>query len=476
MSYVNIDNGIVFVFILITLVIGIVAGRNTKTLQDYAIANRVYGTTTLVLTYLATDIGGGSVLSDAASVFTRGIIVNISITSLIITFIIRAIFIAPKIAYFKNCLTMGEVMGSLYGTFARVLTGMLGCLNATILAGIQLIALGIICESLLGIRATYGIVIGSLLITFYATWGGIKAITLTDVFQFIVLIVFIPLIASIALKEVGGINELFTKLPSEKLMILGHERFYRYVTYFFIWLFQLGMMDPAIVQRMLMASSKYTLRNKYLIIACFDPIFRFIVMLIGLAGYVLYPSIAAKWIVPHIVQTLLPVGLKGLAITGLLAVVMSSADSYIHVAGLTFIHDIVSPFCQRRSHLFNALSWVRYATVCVGFIATMIGISVVDISYLGFKALELIGPMLMFPFVAGVVGLRPEKKPFFIALVCTLIAFIISTLLLPDLYSPLAILISTVTNGMTFFCTHFYINKGFKTIDRMAEKYLSEYR
>ena len=475
MCYLNLDYAIVFIFLLITLVIGIIAGRNTKTLQDYALANRIYSTTTLVITYLATDIGGGSVFSDAASVFARGIIVNVSISSLIIAFIIRAIFIAPKIVYFKNCLTMGEVMGNLYGTSARILTGILGCFNATILAGIQLIALGIICEALLGIRATYGIIIGSVFITFYATWGGIKAITLTDVFQFFVLIVFIPLIAIAALKEVGGMQELFIKSPAEKFIIRGHERFYRYLTYFFIWIFQLGMMDIAVVQRMLMASSKHTLRNKYLIIACFDPIFRCIVMLIGLAGYVLYPSIEAKWIVPHMVQTLLPVGLKGLVIAGLLAVVMSSADSYVHAAGLTFTHDIVRPFFKKKFDAFNALSWVRYATVCVGFFATMIGIAAVDISYWGFKALELIGPMLMFPFVSGVIGLKPEKKAFFIALVCTFIAFIIATLLLPDIYSPLAILISTIINGITFFGTHLWIYKGFKMVERRIEKHLNEY-
>ncbi|WP_419241923.1 hypothetical protein [Cardinium endosymbiont of Nabis limbatus] len=99
--------------------------------------------------------------------------------------------------------------------------------------------------------------------------------------------VAVPLIAYHVVYHVGGIEALFLKVPSEKFLILGHERFYRYMIYFIIWILQIGMVDPAIVQRMLMAKNKRQLRNKYMIITLFDPVFRFLVMLIGLGGLVL---------------------------------------------------------------------------------------------------------------------------------------------------------------------------------------------
>lgn len=391
MFCLNLDNSIVCMFLLLTLVVGIFAGRGTKMIEGYALANKMYGTVTLVMAYLATDIGAGSILSDAASVFNRGIIVNLSITSLAIAFVIRAIFIAPKMIYFKNCLTMGEVMGNLYGKGARVTTGLLGFFNATILASIQLMALGMIGASLLGIKPIWGTLIGGSIMIVYASIGGMKAVTVTDVIQFFMLIVAVPMIAYVAVYHIGGIKALFSKVPSEKFVVLGHQRFNRYLLYFVIWLLQMGMIDPAVVQRMLMAKDKFQLRNQYLIIAVFDPVFRFIVMLIGLAGVVLYPSIEGNNVVLHIIQELLPVGLKGLAIAGLLAVVMSSADAYLHVASLTLVHDVIAPYC--KSNAFNELYWVRYTTVFVGLFTLMMGIKIVPISYLGFKALEVIAPI-----------------------------------------------------------------------------------
>ncbi|MDD9139586.1 MAG: hypothetical protein NQ127_01500 [Candidatus Cardinium sp.] len=50
-------------------------------MEQYTIAHKIYGVIPLVATYLATDIGAGSILSDAASVFNKGIIVTISIAS-----------------------------------------------------------------------------------------------------------------------------------------------------------------------------------------------------------------------------------------------------------------------------------------------------------------------------------------------------------------------------------------------------------
>ncbi|ROT46913.1 hypothetical protein [Candidatus Cardinium hertigii] len=84
MSPLAIDNSIVYVFLLVTLMLGLFAGRGKQTIHSYAIAHKQHSTVTLVLTYLATDIGAGSLFSDAASVFKQGVIVNLSITSLAI--------------------------------------------------------------------------------------------------------------------------------------------------------------------------------------------------------------------------------------------------------------------------------------------------------------------------------------------------------------------------------------------------------
>ena len=232
MNYLSVDHLFVYAFLLITLYIGLRAGRGIKDIREYAIANKTYGTGALVLTYLATAIGGGILIDDTGCMFTYGLIAVLADSLLSLTFIVRAFFIAPKMVYFDGCLTMGDVMENLYGVPSKVISGTLGALNAVIIASMQLIVLGAIGEYLLEIRPVWSIIIGGLLLATYSAYGGIKAVTSTDIFQFIALIIIIPFITGTAVEHAGGIKEVFNQLPTEKLAILDHEKYLFYLTVF----------------------------------------------------------------------------------------------------------------------------------------------------------------------------------------------------------------------------------------------------
>ncbi len=58
MHYLSIDHLIVGSFLLLTLLIGLRAGRGIKDIREYAIANKQFGTGALTLTLVATYIGG----------------------------------------------------------------------------------------------------------------------------------------------------------------------------------------------------------------------------------------------------------------------------------------------------------------------------------------------------------------------------------------------------------------------------------
>jgi solute:Na+ symporter, SSS family len=103
------------------------------------------------------------------------------------------------------------------------------------------------------------------------------------------------------------------------------------------------MIDPAEMQRMLMGRKPKELRDAYLIVAVFDPALQLTLLLIGLSGVILYLHIESLKLLPHIVHHLIPIGLKGLVIAGLMGVVMSTIDSYFHVMGFTVVHDVAKP-------------------------------------------------------------------------------------------------------------------------------------
>ncbi|MEL6412616.1 MAG: hypothetical protein AAFQ08_00650, partial [Bacteroidota bacterium] len=51
--------------------IGLWTGKNIKDIKEYAVTNKKYGTAVLLLTFLATNIGGGT-LNSVSGVFAVG--------------------------------------------------------------------------------------------------------------------------------------------------------------------------------------------------------------------------------------------------------------------------------------------------------------------------------------------------------------------------------------------------------------------
>jgi Na+/proline symporter len=473
---------IVYTFLLLTLIIGLRAGRGVKDVREYALANKMYGTGVLVLTFLATNIGGGSVMSGSREAFTNGVIMTFSSLGVAISLLLKAFFIAPKIVYFEDCITIGDVMGRLYGKASKVITGVLGVLYSICMTSMQLLALTIISEALLGLKAEYGIIIGGLVLATYSAIGGIKSVAITDVFQFLILVAVFPMIASLCLNRVGGIQELLYKVPAEKFNVLSHEHFSYYLTLFLVWsIFPVGTTSPPLFQRLLMGQNAKQLRDQYLVVAAFDPTFRVIIMIIGLSAVVLYPAIEAKDVIPHIVNELFPEGLKGLAIAGLLAVVISTADSYLHAAGLLLAHDVIKPICDKTGIPINELSLARYGTLLIGIISIVIGLQAANLLNLSFTALSFTGPLLMFPLVAGIMGLKTDQRSFYVAALVTLIVFTIAMLLLPSPHRHLAVLMSILANGISFFAMHLIKNQGIAVVQRSvklgpARKPLEEFK
>ena len=116
-----------------------------------------------------------------------------------------------------------------------------------------------------GFKASWGIILGGILFSAYTAHGGMRSVTITDVFQFIVFIVGIPLMAYIAVEAAGGVQHIWATLPKSNLQVFGHKKFADYLPLFIIWSFlPVGVASPIVVQRMLMAQHPRQLRDQFL--------------------------------------------------------------------------------------------------------------------------------------------------------------------------------------------------------------------
>ena len=463
MDYLSVDYLIIYAFLFITLAIGLWAGKDIKDMRGYTLANRSFGTVALVLTFLATNMG---IINVVDAIEKTGIILSVSIIlGLAIGPCILALFVTSKMAPFNKSLTLGDVMGTLYGENIKIITGILGFLTTICIAGMELIVLGLLCESLLGLDYRWGVGLGGLILAVYSAHGGIKAVTATDVFQFLVLLIVLPIITVWALDHAGGIRAVLDQVPVMKMQIVTHpQALYYLVMLILLDILQVGMVDPANIQRLLMARSQRQLRNQFFVLSIISPAVQLTSMLLALTGIVLYPTLEGAQVVPQIIKDLLPVGIKGLAMAGLFAVSMGNIDSYLHAAGITLVHDIAKPICDKVGLGIDELRWAKYATMFVSVFSIAIGLTKTDGLYnLLFVSYECT-PILVFPLWSGVLGLKPDKRAFYLAAGVTTVVLLLCKFLLPVAQSHFAVFIGLAANGIVFFCTHAIRNHGFQVI------------
>lgn len=460
MNYLSIDFLIVYIFLVLTLVVGIRSSRGIRDIYDYAVMGGSWTTATLVLTVSATYIGGSALIGGVKNVFTDGIIVTAAALSSILGLLFVAFYIAPQLVQYKDCITVGDVAKKLFGPTAGIITGLIGLFNTTLLFSMQTLAVGSAVGSLLGLpNETSLLWTGGLIMIAYSTLGGIKAVTITDVLQLLVLITTITILAVDLTQQAGGLTHIFRTVPQEKFLIKGHAKFDYYLALAIIgYLLPTTFLTPPYIQRMLMARDAHQGKNVYLILSAFLPSVRVLVMLIGLATLVLYPHINPSDVFPTVVKTL-PIGLKGFTIAGLLAILMSTADSALNSGSILLAHDIAKPIADKLGFKIDELKVARYATFILGLGSISISLTATDVVRLGFYAGSAVALFYATPLIAGIMGLKTSPKPFFAAMITTVIIFAIFNHYLPPNYSYLVVPIGVLANALSFFSFQLLENK-----------------
>ncbi len=135
--------------------------------------------------------------------------------------------------------------------------------------------------------------------------------------------------------------------------------------------------------------------------------------LIGLIAYAANPDIPASQAAAYTFQTVLPAGLSGLAIAALLATIMSSADSYLNSAAISFVSDIIKPLQQKERSDTELLSISRLTTVGIGAVAIMISFKAKNILDILLHTYKFWGPIILIPLAALIMGKVISKKGFY---------------------------------------------------------------
>jgi len=403
----SIDLCILALYIIAIISIGWIAARKVKTLDDFATGGRHYTTFFITATLASSFIGGGFTTGLAEKVYSLGLIYVIALWGFSLKEILVAKYIAPKMVNFPSAYSVGDIMGQLYGRRAKIFTGISAFLVCAGILGAQLMAFGHICNVLLGISSHFGAFICALIVMTYSGTGGMRAVVANDTLHFCVLMVSLPLVFYFGIEAIGG----FQKLYFYSSVNFSNSIPYSSIALVFLSFFFGETLVPPYVQRLLIGKTiKDTIKGNMASGILSIPFF-LMIGLIGIIAVAMNPDLNPNLALPYIVLETMPAGLKGLAIAGMMAIILSSADSFLNAASVSTTHDVLTPIIPRLTEAQRLLisKYSTYVVALSGLLFTLSLESAIDILL---EAYMFWTPVVLVPFVAGVMGVQRPKKAF----------------------------------------------------------------
>lgn len=405
------DQIIVFMYLGVLLIIGYISANkmlNADT-KKYTQGNQKYNYFIIMAAITATYIGGGFTIGLAEKVFTFGIGYVICMWGYSLKEIIVAKYIVPKFHRFKNVVTVGDIIGQKLGKSPQIFTGILSMVVCCGIVGAQFSACGYIAEVFFGINYTFAVVICSVVVITYVSFGGMEAVMAGDTIHFLVLAVSIPLIFFLGYNYVGGYEALTATIHNNFSSNIGNITIYQ-ILGIFIAMFIGEVLVPPYVQRILVSKNQSQAKKGAFISAVLSLAIFFMIGIIGLIAFHMNPNINPNNALPLVIQTVLPVGIKGISIAGILAAIMSSADAFLNAAGISLVNDVILKL--KKSTKQVSIVTYRNITVLLGSIALMFSLAFTNVMDLLLFTYQFWTPIIIVPLICILFKIKIYKKFF----------------------------------------------------------------
>ncbi|XWN35626.1 MAG: sodium:solute symporter family protein [Roseivirga sp.] len=406
-----IDIGLLGAFLAINLIIGIRAGRKATDFREYAIGNKDFSTATLTATIIATRIGGGFLFYSLAHVYTGGlqfIIVVIAGGALCLVFIGQVV--VTRMGEFLEKLSVGEVMGELYSQTVQVATGISGTLGRVGKLAIELKVIGEMLALIWGLQRAEAIAAAAAIVIIYSTFGGVRAVTVTDMFQFVTFLIFIPVLAFIIWHNLDDSEPVINVLVSSSLFNLQETIGWNYQSLSSIGLmlyFLIPNMSPSTFQRIAMARDTKQARQSFVYAGGIRFMIGVLVAWVAILLLADNSDLDSKNLVNYLINRYSYTGLKAFVAIGIISMAMSTADSDLNASSVLIVNDIIKPLSPSFGRSIMAVRWISLG---LGVLALSLALREGDILSLMLLAASFYMPIVTVPLLLAIFGFRSSPK------------------------------------------------------------------
>ena len=262
-----------------------------------------------------------------------------------------------------------------------------------------------------------------LVILIYSHLGGLKAIIYNDAIQGIILLTITLLIAKICLDQMGGWTSMFEQIEERNpklLSIPGPTGLLntQFLLASFLTIVLMPISQPQLFARFTVMRDERSMIEMLLGMSVFVFLIITPTIAIGMYGAINYPDLSAGEFWVNTLVNDQPEIIGALAVVGLLAAAMSTADSQLFA-----LESEVSPTIQ--THTFRKLPILIFAIMAFGLVV-LSSSELVLLATVSFAGTSLLAPMILL----AVLSRDGEHPPLLIPVICgvSLLIYLVSLL------------------------------------------------
>lgn len=373
----NLDYIVIVLFTVMILVVGVSFSSSGKNMKSYFAAGGSLPWWLSGLSLFMSFFSAGTFVVWGSIAYQYGwVSITIQWMMALSGFII-GFYIAPKWRE-TNSLTVGEFLGKKFNTSLKKFYSYIFLVLSFITTGAFLYPVAKIFNVSTGVSIELSILALGLLIIVYTAAGGLWAVIITDVLQFVILFAAVIIVVPLALGEIGGFNSLINKSPGDFFAIVnGEYSFVFLIAFTFYNTFFIGG-NWAYVQRYTSVPTPGDARK------------------VGLLFGILYLVSPILWMLPPMIfrvldgsltglenegafllmcKAVLPQGLLGLMLGGMIFATASSVNTTLNMSAAVFTNDIYKKV-KKGLKQETLMKVARLSTVIFGLITIGVALAV----------------------------------------------------------------------------------------------------
>ncbi len=436
------DISVLVLYGLIVVGLGSWAGRREKTIEDFFLAGRAVSWPLVMISIYATSASALTFIGVPGAAYGGDFnYLNLAFGTIIGRILIALLLLTT---YFKGkVVTVYQLLGQRFGERSHDGGTGLFIVTRLLASGVRLAGCAIALAVVFKISLTAAITLVAAMATIYTLIGGLKAVILTDLLQFIIFVGGAIFVLVFIISSLPGGFEQFLSIgdASKKFAFFNFDfslnnpkSFFTGILFGCVITFAAMGCDHDLVQRMLSSRTLKGSQRAVILTGFMDIPITLLFLSIGaalFAYYQVFPDAAVAGlksndhVFPHFISTALPIGLGGLLVAGLLAAAMSSLDSALNALAASAVVDFYLRYSKKKlsdkNQIDVARNFIVLFAVALTFIAMLFG-EAQSILWIGFKSVGFTyGGLLGIFLLAVLTKTRGNDKLNLIALLSSVL-------------------------------------------------------